>query len=336
MKVSPVAGTPTIAQPSATGLSPEKLARIKGIATGTMAPEPTEEEKNKLLAATQEKITMQTNKNTPPRVDENSITLTGVEVENSTESIVSDASVQDSKEPTKASEVSADTQPLSPQLAAIARQKRALQVKERELAEKEKAIGTNTRAELEARLKTAPLSVLQELGVTYDQLTQEILGSQSQPNSEVQALKAEIAELKKGVDSKFSEAQVAQETQAINYVADKLDALVGQGDEFELLKLAEGEEEVIRRVYNHWKKTGKELDIAKVAKEYQEELTEEAVRYAKLKQVQGRLTPQEPLQTQATQSNQTGIRTLTNKDSARPTMDRKQRAILAMQGQLKR
>ncbi len=243
------------------------------------------------------------------------------------ESGISDTSVQT----TEGSEV---TQPLSPQLAAIARQRRALQVKERELADKEKAMGGATRAELESRLKSSPLSVLQELGVTYDQLTQEILGQQGQINPEVEKLKAELAELKGGVDKRFTEAQVAQETSAINYVADKLDALVQTGDDFELLKAAEGEEEVIRRVYNHWKKTGKELDVSQVAKEYQDELAEEATRYARLKQVQSRLTPAEPAP--VTPAPQQGIRTLANKDSARPAMDRRQRAILAMQGQLKR
>ncbi len=322
MKISPVAGTPTIQQQPATGMNPEKMARIKGIASGNpVVIPPTEEEKDKLLDATQ-KIAMVTNK-----------TPAGTEIGDADgvvsqpESGISDTSVQT----TEGSEV---TQPLSPQLAAIARQRRALQVKERELADKEKAMGGATRAELESRLKSSPLSVLQELGVTYDQLTQEILGQQGQINPEVEKLKAELAELKGGVDKRFTEAQVAQETSAINYVADKLDALVQTGDDFELLKAAEGEEEVIRRVYNHWKKTGKELDVSQVAKEYQDELAEEATRYARLKQVQSRLTPAEPAP--VTPAPQQGIRTLTNKDSARPAMDRRQRAILAMQGQLKR
>lgn len=335
MKISPVAGTPTIPQPNATGLSPDKLARIKGIAQGQVhtAP-PTEEEKQKLLNATQ-KITMNTNANPTLVTPE----ATGTEIgepkdtEMPGESIIPDPNVQ----ATPATEV---TEPISPQLAAIARQKRALQVKEQELAEREKALtGQPKVADLEARLKATPLRVLQELGVTYDQLTQEILG-QPAPNPEAQekirALEEKISALEKGVDSRFSEAQESQETAAVNYVADKYDALVANGEEFELLKAADGAEEVIRRVYLHWKKTGQELDVAKVAREYQEELAEEAAKYAKLKMVQGKLTPQEPAPVTPTQTSQPGMKTLTNKDSARPTMDRKQRAILAMQGQLKR
>lgn len=326
MKISPVAGTPTINQPSTTGLAPDKLARIKGIATGQPV-EQAEEDKSKLLAATQNKIVMNVNR-TPGGTE---IGDADGAVEGALEETVkTDAIVQ-------ANEGSEVTQPLSPQLAALARQRRALQVKEREIAEREKALdGGQTLTAYKAKLKGNLLgTLLEDVGPqVYDQLTQEILGQKANNDPRVEKLEAEIAELKGGVDKRFTAAEEAQEASAINYVADKLDALVATGDDYDLLKAADGEEEVIRRVYNHWKKTGKELDVATVAKEYQEELAEEATRYAKLKQVQARLAPAEPLQPQATP--QTGIRTLTNKDSARPVMDRRQRAILAAQGQLKR
>ena len=64
-----------------------------------------------------------------------------------------------------------DTKPLSPQFAALARERRALQVKERELAAKEAALTQNPGgSDVIARLKQQPLSVLQEAGVTYEQL----------------------------------------------------------------------------------------------------------------------------------------------------------------------
>lgn len=328
MKISPVAGTPTIPQPSSTGLAPEKLARIKGIASGNpvVTPAPTEEDKSKLLEATQ-KIQMQVNK-TPEAVPAPTEPTTPlVEQENA----LSDTGVQ-------ATEGSEATQPISPQLAALAKQRRALQVKERELAEKEKALNNpgQTRSELEARIKSQPLSVLQELGVTYDQLTQEILGQTSNYNPEVEKLKAEIEELKKGVDSKFTKAEEAQEAHVINYVADKLDSLIAANPgDFELLTSADEGEEVVLRMYKHWKETGKERDIKEVALEVQNELIEEAVRYAKLGLVQKKLTPSEPAQVTPT-NPQPGIKTLTNKDSARPAMGRRERAILAMRGELKR
>lgn len=328
MKISPVANTPTINQPSATGLAPDKLARIKGIAAGQPPVEPTEDDKEKLLAAAQSaapqrKIVMNVNK-TPQALTKEMAEEQVVEPESTT---------LDAVEPAK--EESEVTQPLSPQLAALAKQRRALDVREKAIADREKALTGQTKADLEAKLKSNALSTLQELGITYDQLTNEILTSQGNINPEVEKLKAELAELKGGVEDRFSKAENAQNESAINYVADKLDTLIATGDDFELLKAAEGEEEVIRRVYNHWKKTGKELDVSQVAKEYQDELAKEFDKYAGLKSVQSRLAPAEPAIVTPT-AQQQGIRTLTNKDSARPTMDRKQRAILAMRGQLKR
>src|ERR1700722_3303036 len=54
-----------------------------------------------------------------------------------------------------------ETKPLSPQFAALAKQKRSLQIKERELAEREKALSGQHRPDLMAQLEADPLSVLQ-------------------------------------------------------------------------------------------------------------------------------------------------------------------------------
>lgn len=324
MKVSPVAGTPTIQQPSPTGLSPEKLTRIKGIASGNreiIEPEKKEEEKKEEL---KNAIAMVTNK-TPETVT--SLAEEAPQAQETTQSTTPDAIVQ-------AKEATEVTEPISPQLAALARQRRALQVKEQELAEREKALTGNSKSDLEAQLKATPLKVLQELGVTYDQLTQEILGNQS--NAEVLALKEEIKALKGDIDNKFTSQATAQDEQAINYVADKIDALLqANPDEFELLTAHDDTEEIVRRIFDHWKKTGKELDAKTVAQEYQNELLEEAARFAKLKMVQSKIVPAEPT-APVTPQPTPGMKTLTNKDSARPSLDRRTRAILAAQGQLKR
>ena len=318
MKISPVQGTPTIANPTSTGLSPEKIIRLKAIAAGQRPEEEKPEEAGlvKPVTPSMPSITMKT---TPEAMQE--------VVPHETESAISDTVVQ-TPPATEA------TEPLSPQFAALARNRRALQ-QERMAFEKEKAsILANAKSEFETRLKSNALSVLQEYGVNYDQLTNEILASQGNQNPEVEKLKAEIKALKEGVDKRFSDTEIAQESHAINYVADKLDGIMAsQANDFELIKEMgdDGQEEVIRRVYDHWKKTGKELDVLEVAKKYESELEEETLRFAKLKKVLAKLTPQQaPLQPQP----QSGMKTLTNKDSARPVVGRRQRAILAMQGQL--
>ena len=87
-----------------------------------------------------------------------------------------------------------EPKPLSPQFAALAREKRALQVKERELADREKALtaGQSDTVKL-SDLKSKPLEVLLANGVTYDQITEGILANPGNP--ELDALRQELKEV---------------------------------------------------------------------------------------------------------------------------------------------
>lgn len=331
MRISPVAGTPTIPQTAQTGNSPEKLARLKAIASGESPINVMQSEEGRRKPEPEVKrITMRTNHtvnrdgNTQPYLEDG--TAFGAQ-ESETHSDIPDNNVQ-------ANETAEATQPLSPQLAAIARQRRANQVKELELKEREAALSGPSRTELEARIKASPLSVLQEMGVTYDQLTQEILASQGGITPEIQALKEEIATLKGDVDKKLTDRDASAERAVLTEMAGNIERLCATGDDFEMIRSAKQQEEVLGRIYDHWQKTGKVRDELDVMKEVENELVEEALTFARLGKVQGKLTPAVPLQPQ--QDSGRGMRTLTNKDSAAPTMNRRQRAILAGQGNLKR
>lgn len=319
MKITPFSGAPTIPSPASTGIAPEKLARLKAIAAGDSSIGVTtyEEDKQKELPP-QHTIQMKTNATVNREISP------AVEVPEQSEIAIPDASVQTNA-------VREATQPLSPQFAALAKQRRALQVKERELADKEKALGGSTRSELEARIKSAPLSVLQELGVTYDQLTNEILATQGGINPDIQALKAEIKSLREGVDKTLSEKDAATEKAVLNEMRRTVNQLASAGDNFEMIRETQSQSDVIDLIYRTYKETGEVLDEAEAMRLVEDELVNESLKIARLKKVQGKLTPA-PLQ----QQPQTGMRTLTNKDSAKPMMDRRQRAIMAAQGLMKR
>lgn len=321
MKISPVIGTPTIPNPAPTGLAPEKLARLKAIAAGTPPPTEEEEDKENPKAVAQPTIKMNTNRT----VLRDPVIEATPEPAPEVETAIPDADVQ-------ANAVREATQPLSPQFAALAKQRRALQVKERELAEKEKVLGSSNRAELEARIKAQPLSVLQELGVTYDQLTNDILASQGGVNPEIQSLKAEIKALKEGVDKTLSDKDVAQEQAVIREISRNVTQLA-QGDDWEFIRETQSQPDVVELIRRTYKESGELLDELEAMKLVEEHLVNEYHKLAKLKKVQSKLTaPPAPLQ----QQPQTGMRTLTNKDSAKPVIDRRQRAMLAFTGQLKR
>lgn len=236
---------------------------------------------------------------------------------------------------TPATAPAAATQPLSPQLALLAKQRRALQ-RERELLNQEKARFAQTSGTSGidiARLKSEPLGVLLENGVTYEQLTEEILNNQK--NSEVFALKEEIKNLREGIDKKFTEKATQEEQAALSHMRREAEKFVYSGDQFELVRETRSVPTVMDLIERTYRKTGEVLDVPEALKLVEDELLNDALKLQKLKKLQGQLSPQAP-QVQQPQQRQTGMRTLTNRDTANVPMSAKARAMAAFYGTLKR
>lgn len=222
------------------------------------------------------------------------------------------------------------TQPLSPQFAALARQKRALQLEKAEF-EKSKAGFTDAQSLVE-RLKLNPLSVLQENGVTYDQLTEAILGGQ-QGNPEILELKAKIKALEEGVDSKFQSQEDRQEEAALTEMLDIAESLAKEGDTFELIRERDAYDQVLKLIHSTYKKTGRVLDVSEAMTTIENQLLSDAEKFAGLSKVRSRLSPPvDPLQPQP----KPAMRTLTARDTANPAMSRRARAIAAAMGTLRK
>jgi hypothetical protein len=251
--------------------------------------------------------------------------LASVEVE---QSVISDITEQ-------VQATTEETKPLSPQFAALAKQRRALQVKEREIADREKALATkNTSSEdvvSKAKIKSDPLSVLQEAGVSYDELTQAILATPVNP--EIQALKEEIRALKEGVDGRFTTQAEAQEEAALTEMLVQAEILAKEGDAYEMIRERNAYDQVLRKIYTTYKKTGQVLDVEEVMGQIENQLLDESLKLAGIKKVQSKLVPKEPEVQQQQQFK--SIKTLTSRDNARPVLDRKARALAAFHGTLK-
>ena len=229
------------------------------------------------------------------------------------------------------------TQPISPQFAALAKQRRALQVKERELAERQKELESRSSTQGGgvdlARLKAEPLSVLLEAGVTYDQLTEAILSDQGGTSSELAKVRAEMKALKEGFDQTLSAKEQAQETQVLAEMQREAASLIATGEEFEMIRVTKSLPDVMTLIKRTYKETGEVLDVTEALKLVEDQLLEDATPIARLQKVQGRLAPQ-PYQQMPQQQRQ--MRTLTSRDTAPVPLTPKQRAIMAFQGQLKR
>lgn len=234
------------------------------------------------------------------------------------------------------------TQPLSPQVAALAKQRRALQVKERELADREKALqGKPTQGLVfeEARLKSDPLGVAKEAlqtllsqGLTYDHLAEAV--SSDQGDSKYHALEAKIKDLETGVDRKLSEREKQQEQQVLAEVRREALDLVAQDAEgrWEAVKAANLVKKVPDLVEARYRHDGTLLTTEQALDMLEEDQVNQAMRYVKLNKIQSQFQPR----TSASQPQQRQMRTLTNRDTATAVMTPKQRALAAFHGNLKR
>lgn len=224
------------------------------------------------------------------------------------------------------------TQPLSAQAAAFARQRRALQVKERELADREKALSSQSQGSDRidiARLKSEPLNVLLEAGVTYDQLTEAILANQG--NSEVNALKTKISELEQGIEKKFSDRETQAEQQVLAEMKRDATKLAAEGETFEMVRETGSIPDVMQLIERTYRETGEVLDVREACQLVEEELVNRYSKLANLKKLQAKLA------SSVQQSPQRqGMRTLTNRDTASVPMSAKARAIAAFHGTLKK
>jgi hypothetical protein len=222
------------------------------------------------------------------------------------------------------------TEPLSPQMAALAKQRRALQAKERELADREKKLQEPRADAVDlTRIKTEPLSVLLEAGVTYDQLTEAILADQSGNSPELRKLQAKLAEMEQKVTKTFEDRDKQAEQAALAEMRKTAERLVREGDTYEMVRETGSVPLAIDLIERTYRETGEVMDETEALSLIEEELLERGTKLANLGKVRGKLAPEQPAQ-----SPQQRPMTLTNRDTAQPPMSRKQRALAAFHGQL--
>jgi hypothetical protein len=228
------------------------------------------------------------------------------------------------------------TQPLSPQYAELARKRRALQVKERELAEKEKALmdkGQDGSYVSMAELKSQPIKVLLENGLTWEQLTDHVVNYQG--NSQAYDFENKFKNLEKTIEEKFSNQEKQAEQQTLALMRKDAESLVAEGDTFELIRETKSVPDVMRLIERTYRESGEVLDVSEACQLVEDELFKEAEKLASLKKIQSKFQPPAP-ESQPQSRQQPIIRTLSNKHTASIPMDKKQRALAAFYGNLKK
>jgi hypothetical protein len=188
-----------------------------------------------------------------------------------------------------------------------------------------------------SRLKAEPLSVLQEAGVTYDQLTEAIL-SGKEVNPEIYKLKEEIKALKEGLDKSFSDRDAQAEKAALAEMSREAYQLARSGDEFELVRETGSIPKVMELITRTWKDTKEILPVSEAMRLVEDDLVSQTLRTAALKKVQGRLAPKQdspaatPAPVPTSKPAAPAIRTLTNRDTTAAPLSRRDRAMRAWHG----
>lgn len=343
MKISPMAapsGTPGQSLTSANvgrTADPGKMARAQAVARGEAPPEaaPQVEQPRPDVRRLKMKTNFSTNRDIPePQVEGSeaaspspAATAQTVTPGNSTESSTGDNVEQGAVEA---------TQPLSPQFAALAKQKRAFQLEKAEFEKQKAELASQSNGfdpeQFKARLQSDPLGVLQEHGVTYDQLTEAILSDKTQDNPRILALEQQIKALKEGVDKTFQTNEQRAEESALTEMLYEAEALSKEGEDFEMIRSEDAYDQVLRLIHKTYKDTGRVLDVREAMTRVETSLMARAEKLASINKVRNKIVPP----SQPAQPAPRGMRTLTARDTASPTMDRRARAIAAAMGTLKR
>lgn len=254
-------------------------------------------------------------------------------------------------------------EPLSSQYAQLARKEKALRMQAQQVKAQNEALAAREAAikakETEYqgdsyipkdRLSKDTLRTLEEAGISYEQLTQEMLNAPSpearQLTTTISRLEAKIAALEDGqnkVKQTFEESQQNAYKQAVNQIRTEAKHAVYTDPAFETIKETNSVEDVVELITETFKAEGVLLTVDEAAKAVEDHLAEEAFKLTKLSKIQKRLaanagataTPAASgKQAEAPSGKQTTMKTLTNRDGTARKLTASERAILAFKGEL--
>lgn len=250
----------------------------------------------------------------------------------------------------------AKDEPLSAHYAQLARKERALRAQAQSIKEQQNAIKAQEQAfkdreaklaqtqSLEERLAKDPWSVLQERGLTYDQLVDMAMKAPKpeemaqrkafeQLQNEIQALKDAQSKASKS----YEDGQKQQYDQAISEIRRQTKTLVTANDDFETIRETNSVNDVVELIEKTYHKDGVLLTVEEAAQAVEDHLIEEAMKISKIKKIQQRLSPasvakaQEPSGEPKPKQESPPVKTLTNANSTQRQYSARERAIFAAQ-----
>lgn len=273
-----------------------------------------------------------------------------------------------SAEPTEAKgaeeQEKAPEEPLSSQYAILARKEKAIRQREQQLRAKELAIKAAEESKAapstqntpafdpnkyvdRERLAKDPFTVLTEMGLSYDQLTEMALNA---PNPESIALQTKIKQLEEKLESVLGETEKIKLTTkeqekmqydlAVKQIRREAEVLVKNNEAYETVRETNSIDDVVDLIERTYEEDGVLMTVEEAVQAVEEELFEEAMKLSRLKKIQQKTQqaskPVETQQKQTSQSEQSQMKTLTNQVSSSRKLTARERAILAFEGKLQK
>jgi hypothetical protein len=253
--------------------------------------------------------------------------------------------------------------PLRQQYDLLARREKALRAKvqqqEQAMRSREDAFRAKE-AELQAksnidpkkyvsvdRFKQDPLGVMQETGLSYDELTTQIINQQPldpRVNSTINRMEAKIAQLEKQLEDSgknYQENQKQAYDSAVNQIRSDVKALVKSDPSFEVIRATNSVNDVVELIERVYKEEGTLLSVEEATQQVEDYLTEEASRLSRVDKIQKRLNASAKQRVNPTQSPVAKVqqpqqmKTLTNAAGSSRPLSARERALLAFKGELK-
>jgi hypothetical protein len=267
-----------------------------------------------------------------------------------------------SEDTTPAVEETKEDPALSRQFAQIARQEKALRAqmqalkaKEAEIKAKEASLQQQPQIDTSKyisrdMLKQDALSALAEAGVSYEELTQQILNqtpTDPRMQAHIQKLEAKLAALE-SANEQSKQSQVEQQTQQYQAAVKQIEAdvkkLVFTDPAFEAIKASGATKDVVELITETYNQDGILLSVEEAAQQVEDYLVEQYTKFTSLNKIKQRLEKSQATTTQQAPSAKTPdvsqkqpqqMKTLTNTTSASRPLSARERAMLAFKGELK-
>ena len=255
---------------------------------------------------------------------------------------------------------SSEEKPLDPQYAALARKERALRARvaqqtdalkarEASIAAREAELNAKSTQDLtnyipKDKLKQNAFQVLSELGLTYDDITNQAIAQQSpewqafaQMKQEMQEELQKVREEQANTRKSYEQQQAQAYQQALGQIRNEARDLVKSDPSYEAIRATGSVNDIVQLIERTFNEEGTLMTVEQAAQAVEDYLTEEATKLSKIEKIQKRLNAQtqSPNNSKQQQVATQQMKTLTNSMGANKPLSARERALLAFKGELK-